>query len=305
MQTQAVTRDSLDAASIQFVDIDGIRTRYFDGGSGPTVLLLSGGQPGLLYSLDQWSLNLPELTAEHRVIALDKLGQGHTANPKSDNGYRFNAVVEHAIAFLDALHAKGAHLVGHSRGGLLACLIAHRRPDLVKSLTIVDSASTADVETTDDAAVYARLGLLDGWDPELTPTLDTVAIEPRGQSSNPDTVTGDFLERLLEIAELEKVPHAMRRMSALAESQWVPSINAARQENYALVQKQGFNVPVLVVWGRNDLTAPLLSGLKLYDTVCERTEHAEMHVLNRAGHCSFRDQAASFNAVLSDFIRRV
>jgi pimeloyl-ACP methyl ester carboxylesterase len=303
-ESELADTDHLDERFVKFASVGPIRTRYYDEGAGAPVVLLSGGQPGIFYSLDHWSLNLKALARDFRVIALDKLGQGHTDNPGQDSQYTFDAVVEHAIGFLDLLGVRQAHLVGHSRGGLLACLIAHERPDLVRSLSIVDSASTADYDTADDSAPYRQLGLLRGMDPDVEPSLETVAIEPLGQSGNPRNVSPDFLLRLLEIARLPKTAAALRKMAELADRFWTPSVDAARRRNYDELKARSLAAPVAVFWGNNDRTASLQNGLRLYSLIAECTAQAEMHVLNRAGHCSFRDQPETFNALASGFFAR-
>ena len=73
--------DGLDTSKLHFVNINGIRTRYYEDGTGETLLLLCGGGIGSHYSLDGWSLNLPDLAKYFHVYALDRLGQGHTDPP--------------------------------------------------------------------------------------------------------------------------------------------------------------------------------------------------------------------------------
>ena len=60
-------------------------------------------------------------------------------------------------------------------------------------------------------------------------------------------------------------------------------------------------VPTLVVWGFDDPSARLPVGQHLFERICARTPQAELHVLNRAGHCSFREQPRAFNRLVTDF----
>ena len=294
--------DSLDERKIHYIDVGGVRTRYFEDGAGDPLVLLSGGEFGSLYSLDAWSLNLAELAKSFHVFALDKLGQGHTDNPVSDDEYTFDSVVKHVSTFVETQGLTRFHLVGHSRGGLVASWLAQTEPSAVCSLVIVDSGSVADHDPeTSDLDVYAELGLLKGWDPDVTPTLETVGIEPKGQAYYQESVTDDFLRRLLNIAELPKTNVAQRRMAALSEDVWYPSVNRRRAKNLDGIRRQGFRVPTLIVWGMNDKTAPVERGRALFDEVSVHTAECEWHVLNGAGHCSFRDQPVAFNRVVAGF----
>jgi len=64
------------------IEVDGIRTRYFDAGVGKPLVLIHGGQYGLLYSAYSWSSVFRILSTRFRVIAFDRLGMGFTDNPK-------------------------------------------------------------------------------------------------------------------------------------------------------------------------------------------------------------------------------
>jgi pimeloyl-ACP methyl ester carboxylesterase len=133
-----------DMGEDKWLDVNGIRTRYFDQGSGERIVMIHGAQFGAsdgASSARTWALNFPVLKAWHNAIAFDKLGQGYTDNPKSDADYTMHAIVQHAIAFLDKLGKKPYHVVGHSRGGYVVTRIALERPDLVKTCVCVSSGS--------------------------------------------------------------------------------------------------------------------------------------------------------------------
>ena len=76
----------MDFSQAKFVDVDGIGTRYFEMGSGETVVLFHGGNFGSHHGADcaaDWNLNFDGLAEECRVIAVDKIGQGYTDNPET------------------------------------------------------------------------------------------------------------------------------------------------------------------------------------------------------------------------------
>ena len=140
---QEPVADGLDERNLRFTDVAGVRTRYYEGGSGEPLALFHGGQYGHLYSLDSWSLNLPGLERDFRVFAPDKLGQGYTEPPARAEDYTYEALYDHAAAFLEAMGAAPYHLVGHSRGGLLVADLALRAPHLVRKVVLVDSNTLA------------------------------------------------------------------------------------------------------------------------------------------------------------------
>ena len=70
-----------------------------------------------------------------QVLALDKFGHD-PRYPVTSNWPRLR---DQLIDFVTARAPQGAHLVGHSLGGLLSLLVASRRPDLVRGLVLLDS----------------------------------------------------------------------------------------------------------------------------------------------------------------------
>ena len=289
--------DTLDQQKIRFIDVNGVRTRYYEDGAGEPLFLFSGGQFGMLYSLDSWSLNLPGLAEYFHVYAVDKIGQGHSDNPKSDADYTFETVAQHAYDFIRAVGVTKGHLVGHSRSGHLISWLALEHPELVKTLIIVDSATLAP-----ESPIFPSMRFYDNL-PTLSgpPTGESVRIEPDAQAIRREHVTDDFVKRLLEIARLPNFQEATMRMDKVGATVWTPSVDRKRQEAMHRIEENGLPVPALMVWGLNDRSAPLPLGLQLFERIAAKTPRSELHVLNGAGHYSFRDQPEAFNRVVRSF----
>ncbi len=297
-QASAPVVDGLDESKLRFVDVHGARTRYYEDGSGEPLVLFHGGQFGSLYSLDAWSLNLPGLARHFRVYAVDKLGQGYTDNPPGDD-WTFDALLRHSLGFLDALGIRGAHIAGHSRGGLLVAAMAFARPDLVESVVIVDSSTLAPDDPRYPGGVFYEE--IDRRTPPGPPTRDTVRMEPDAQAHSLAQVTDDFVSRLLAIAQTPRHAAANERMQALANSRWFPTMNQHKADILRRIDESGLPRPTLVVWGFNDRSAPLPLGHELFARIARKTPRAEMHILNGAGHYSYRDQYQAFNRTLTSF----
>ena len=130
----------------KYVDVNGIRTRYFEKGKGETILLLHGSFFGEPFSSDcsaNWSRNFEGLSQFAHVIAVDRLGQGYTDNPKRIEDYTMKAVSRHVVDFIKTLGLGPVHLAGHSRGGYVACRTTLDYPDVVKTCIIIDSGTLA------------------------------------------------------------------------------------------------------------------------------------------------------------------
>jgi 2-hydroxy-6-oxonona-2,4-dienedioate hydrolase len=185
--------DRFDTSKVRFIDVDGIHTRVYEAGSGPTLVLFSGGQIGSLYSIDSYSLNLEALAEDLHVIAIDKIGQGATGAPEDDANLTWEATVQHAKRAIEVLGLQAAHLAGHSRGGMLISALSYELADLVKSLVIIDSGTLAPNEPGPN--FYGELPTFDKG------TMEAARIEPDTQAFKPEQVTDDFMARMLELSK--------------------------------------------------------------------------------------------------------
>ncbi len=117
------------------VDASGHHWVYYEGGEGPTVLLLHG----FAGSKENWLPAARYLTDTHHVIIPDLPGWGETSRV-ADNDYGVRAQVKRLRAWIGALGLPNAHIVGHSMGGHIAGLYAARHPTRTASLVLVETA---------------------------------------------------------------------------------------------------------------------------------------------------------------------
>jgi len=120
-----------------FIEVEGLRIRIFEEGSGPAVLLLHGASLGS--SADVWTGNLSDLAARGlRVIAYDQPGFGLSDNPEDLSvAYRTRFV----LAFMDALRLQKARLIGHSQSGRIAVSLALEHGERVPGVVVLGTGS--------------------------------------------------------------------------------------------------------------------------------------------------------------------
>ena len=98
--------ERMPVTDARFVDVQGIRTRYFEAGEGPPLVLVHGGQAGgSNNNAQKWEDIFPLLAEYYRVIALDRLAQAGTDNLPAAGDYAdyFARDAAHLENFLDAL----------------------------------------------------------------------------------------------------------------------------------------------------------------------------------------------------------
>jgi pimeloyl-ACP methyl ester carboxylesterase len=88
----------------------------------------------------------PEL-ARRRVLFVDLPGHGISDRP-ADFDYRLEGHADALAAALDAARVRGGVIAGHSMGGAVAIVLAHRRPDLVGRLVVTEGNLDAFAEPT-------------------------------------------------------------------------------------------------------------------------------------------------------------
>ncbi|HYU68175.1 MAG TPA: alpha/beta hydrolase [Burkholderiales bacterium] len=120
-----------------FIEVEGLRIRTFEEGSGPAVLLLHGASLGS--SADVWTGNLSDLAARGlRVIAYDQPGFGLSDNPEDLSvAYRTRFV----LAFMDAVRLHKARLIGHSQSGRIAVNLALEHGERVPGIVVLATGS--------------------------------------------------------------------------------------------------------------------------------------------------------------------
>jgi pimeloyl-ACP methyl ester carboxylesterase len=138
------------------VQVNGVELFYEDTGSGDDVSVFSHG---LLLSHHMFDRQVRDLKDQYRCIAYDHRGQGKSQITES--GYDMETVYEDAVAFIERLDVKPCHFVGFSMGGFVGMRLGARRPDLVKSLVLLETS--ADTEPSGNLPRYNLLKFVARW----------------------------------------------------------------------------------------------------------------------------------------------
>lgn len=127
-------------ASEHTIDVGGLPVRYFEStlkaprsNQGTLVLVHGFGD-----SAETWSLVLPRLKHEWRIVAPDVVGFGRTPIPPE--GMRFSVLIDYFSRFLDAVGVQKAALAGNSLGGAISIRYAAEHQEKVSHLFLLDSA---------------------------------------------------------------------------------------------------------------------------------------------------------------------
>src|SRR5947209_14079350 len=135
------------------IRVNGAQLHYEDtGGAGAPVVFAHG----LLFSGRMFDAQVAALKGRHRCITYDARGHGQSEVTKA--GYDMDSAFADAAALIEALGAAPCHFVGLSMGGFVGMRLAARRPELLRTLTLVETA--ADGEPRWNAPKYRLLSLV-------------------------------------------------------------------------------------------------------------------------------------------------
>ncbi len=130
--TWQVWQDHLQAHN---VEINGVRWVYYQGGRGPTLILLHGFGGSAM----DWLPTAKYLVGNFHLLIPDLPGYGQSSSvPVAEGGIHGEA--QALAGFVRALHIKHFGLVGHSMGGAIAGVYAANHPQQVFGLALLDSA---------------------------------------------------------------------------------------------------------------------------------------------------------------------
>jgi 2-hydroxy-6-oxonona-2,4-dienedioate hydrolase len=267
------------AAAGSFLDVDGIQTFFVERGDGEAVVLIHGAGPGSCAQLS-WQPNLDPLAkAGFWVIAYDQPGFGHSGQPE-DHSLEYR--VQHAKAFVDALGLTHYHLIGHAAGAYVAARLALEDPRVDRLVLVAGTpvAQRASAEADARARAYA-LAL-----PDSPPTPDSVRQLSLRALYHADLVTDDLVQARFEMSS------GVRYQAQVAR-------RTATPQRSILDQLPNLAPKTLVIWGKNDESAPIEQAVIQFDLI----PGAELHVFDECGHWLQMDQAARFNQIVGAFLQ--
>jgi pimeloyl-ACP methyl ester carboxylesterase len=134
-----------------YADVNGLHLYYETHGSGKPLILLHGG----LGTGAMFGPVIPQLAANHRVIAVDLQGHGRTAD--IDRPLSAELMADDIAALIRHLGLDKPDLMGYSLGGGVALFTAAKYPELVGRLVTVSAHVRTDAI---DPAMRAQQGQL-------------------------------------------------------------------------------------------------------------------------------------------------
>ena len=239
----------------------------------PLVVLIHAVGVDLTY----WGDQIEMLQTSYDVVAYDLPGHGGSAKPAKGFGFA-DAVATLTQVITDAA-AGPAHIIGLSVGGMIAQNFALARPDLVRSLVLVDTISTFPDAVRTAFQDRARLTRTEGMGAVLKQTLER-------------WFTTDFIKRRPDVID-------RTTRTLLADD---PEIHAGMWEMIATLDTgprlPTIDKPTLVVVGEHDPSTPVAAAR----AIAERIPGAVLHIVPDASHMAPLEKPSQVNNILQGFL---
>jgi pimeloyl-ACP methyl ester carboxylesterase len=116
-----------------FIETNRIRLHYVTQGEGDLVILLHGF-PEFWYS---WRHQIPALARYFKVVVPDL--RGYNDSDKPTHGYDLDTLAADIQGLVANLGYEQAHIVGHDWGGAIAWHLAHKFPECLNRLAILNA----------------------------------------------------------------------------------------------------------------------------------------------------------------------
>jgi 2-hydroxy-6-oxonona-2,4-dienedioate hydrolase len=298
---------SIGSLKAKFIEVRGVKTRYYDEGKGEPMVMIHGGSMAGSSTANVFSRNIPGLAKRFHVFALDRLASGMTGNPKDDKDYNYASEAEFVYQFIQTLKLGPVHLVGHSAGGGIALFMATEHPDAVKTLTIIAAGP-------EDPNAIVGPTRLDAGLPKCPDQSQYEGLKCRVTilAWFPTTFDEEYWAADAFMASQPKTKEARAKLNAGAgEPLRTKEFPAYREKMLNRVKDDGvLQMPVLLYaakndvldWGVNDPTAKLQRELALFDILAAKNTKVRMIIQNNAGHFMYREYPEQFNQDLNEFI---
>ncbi len=264
-----------------YISVNGVRLHYTVSGQGQETIVFSHG---LLMSGRMFDAQVAQFRDRYRCITYDHRGQGDSNAPA--DGYDMETVAEDGAALIRALDVGPVHFVGLSMGGFVGMRLALRHPELLRSLTIMESS--ADPEPEENKPKYRKMNFVARWF-GLGVVVDKVMPIMFGKSFLSDPA------RAAQRAEWRA------RIKGNDRKGIVRAVKGVIDRAGVYSDLGRIATPTLILVGNEDVATVPAKSERMRDAITG----SEMHVIARAGHSSSIEEPEAINKHLQVFLERV
>ena len=262
---------------------------YRDVGSGPVVLALHGGGPGVT-AWGNFSANVADMSGDFRFIVPDQPGFGASYFTNDEGGDYHTASAKAMAELLAKLNIEKAHVIGNSMGGGVALRMAIHAPDRVDRLVLMGAYFREFARPLIGPAPQGNSLL---WNYYPDPTLERMDHLVRTFVYDAKQIPGveDIIKGRYELTKDPKVEAGYTRMMRGKPD---PDPRSAWEKVASVKHK------AQIIWGKDDRFCHLEEAFQFLAAL----ENSELVVLRNTGHWVMLERRAEFASYVTAFLNR-
>ncbi|HEY8303154.1 MAG TPA: alpha/beta fold hydrolase [Solirubrobacteraceae bacterium] len=271
----------------RWVTVAGKAVNTIDLGAGPALVFVHG----LSGSWPNWLEQLPVFADDHRVIAMDLPGFGHSPMPVDP--ITISAYARILDRLLETLGVSAATVVGNSMGGFVSAELAIAFPQRVERLVLVSAAGISTYRHRDVERI----------EPYLRRLAPMVAAYTGWTAARSDWMSRRRGLRNLTLGMVTR--HPSRLPAPLAAEQ----LRGAGKPGFMQALRANIDYPVrerlpeiacptLIVWGDKDKVISVRDA-SVFEELIPDSRKA---IFEDTGHMAMLERPTAFNRLLADFI---
>ncbi|HMQ08678.1 MAG TPA: alpha/beta hydrolase [Saprospiraceae bacterium] len=261
-----------------YLNINGCKIYYEDTGEGEETLVLSHG---LLWSGEMFEKQVEHFRSGYRVITFDHRGQGRSESTPS--GYDMDQIYSDAVGLLEALILTNVHFGGLSMGGFVAMRLGARRPDLVKSLILMETSAQPEPNTLKYSLLNTIVRLF-GVKSVTAPVMNIMFGEP-------------FLNDPHRREEREKWKRKLQENKKTITR----AVGGVIRRKSVVNELEQIKCPVLILAGEMDKATTVEKAQFIHSNI----RHSELVVIPRAGHTACVEEPEAYNLAIENFLKNL
>jgi len=254
---------------------------YIDEGEGPETIVFSHG---LLFSSAMFARQVEHFKSSYRCIAFDHRGQGQS--PVTKDGYDMDTLADDAIKLIEDLGVGPVHFAGLSMGGMVGMRVAIKRPDLLKSLILLDTS--ADDESDENKSGYATLNFIGRW----------FGFGLVVKKLLPIMFGKTFLNTPARAAEVKHWSEVLASNGRIGTTRAVKGVIARSSVTGGLDQ---ITMPTLILVGDEDVATPPEKSEKLQGQITG----SKLVIIPNSGHSSTIEEPEAVNSAIAAFLSEI
>lgn len=263
------------------IEVNGAQLHYTDEGIGLETIVFSHG---LLFNSGMFADQIAALKSQYRCIAFDHRGQGKSE--VTESGYDLDTLTDDAVALIEALNVQPCHFLGLSMGGMVAMRIAIKRPDLLRSIILIDTS--ADAETPENLSRYNMLSFIARW----------FGLRVVIGKTMPILFGRSFLNDPLR----KNIKKKWRKQILTNDRIGITrAIGGVIHREGVLEKLDQIQLPTLIIYGEEDLATPPIKSQRVHAAIAG----SKLVHIDHAGHSSTIERPAAMVNEIADFLKRI